>query len=547
MSFYSDASLVMIPSGYKTSKVYCAVPTDGAADLAFTRSNDTATRVGPDGLIEKVRTNLFPYSQDFSTATWSMEGTMTETFSQTDPNGGTTGVLVTGGTSGNGYYFHNITCVANVPNTFSIYIKGNASGSVSIRIDDSTTGPQFNINYTTSWQRFSVTSTPDQTGCAFVVGGYSTWDIGENLSFAFAQAETGDIATDYIATTSAAVSVGPVANVPRLDYTDSTCPRLLLEPQRTNLITYSEQFDNAAWVKDQITISANTTISPDGYQNADTATIVTSGSNLVTQVISVSASTTYTFSFYVKRGTATDLRYSIYDVTNAANIVAPTAYYSQTSSSQWTRISFAFATPVGCISIACYPIRSATSTGTAFLYGCQVEEGAYATSYVGPTLGAAVTRGVDVAEKTGISSLIGQTVGTVFVEFEFSGLKDSYWPVMTVMGATSAEIIEIYGSAGSNAVEVNMFDGGVTQFSRTRALTVGRHKLAIAYELNNTVAYLDGTVMGGVDTLCTIPTMTQIALGKFSYSSGYTYGDRINQTILFPTRLSDSDLAALTA
>jgi hypothetical protein len=57
MSFFSEASLAMIPSGYKTSKVYSAIPTSGDGDLTFSRSNDTATRVGPDGLIEKVRTN----------------------------------------------------------------------------------------------------------------------------------------------------------------------------------------------------------------------------------------------------------------------------------------------------------------------------------------------------------------------------------------------------------------------------------------------------------------------------------------------------------
>jgi hypothetical protein len=50
MSFFSEASLAMIPSGYKTSKVYSALPTSGDGDLTFSRSNDTATRVGPDGL-----------------------------------------------------------------------------------------------------------------------------------------------------------------------------------------------------------------------------------------------------------------------------------------------------------------------------------------------------------------------------------------------------------------------------------------------------------------------------------------------------------------
>jgi len=67
MSFYTDASLVMIPSGYKTSKVYSAKPVDGSGDLTFTRSNDTATRVNSSGLIERVRTNVAWPSEDYTT------------------------------------------------------------------------------------------------------------------------------------------------------------------------------------------------------------------------------------------------------------------------------------------------------------------------------------------------------------------------------------------------------------------------------------------------------------------------------------------------
>jgi hypothetical protein len=70
MSYFDDASLVMIPSGYKASKVYSVKPTDGTGDLTFTRSNDTASRVASNGLIEKVRTNLALYSEDFSNAAW---------------------------------------------------------------------------------------------------------------------------------------------------------------------------------------------------------------------------------------------------------------------------------------------------------------------------------------------------------------------------------------------------------------------------------------------------------------------------------------------
>ena len=58
-------------------------------------------------------------------------------------------------------------------------------------------------------------------------------------------------------------------NVPRLDYSNGSCPSLLVEPQRTNLALYSEQFDNAYWTKYEATITANATTSPDGNTTAD--------------------------------------------------------------------------------------------------------------------------------------------------------------------------------------------------------------------------------------------------------------------------------------
>ena len=55
-------------------------------------------------------------------------------------------------------------------------------------------------------------------------------------------------------------------NVPRLDYSGGGCPSWLFEPQRTNLLTYSEQFDNAAWIKrcNCQLLTPNQGIAPDG-------------------------------------------------------------------------------------------------------------------------------------------------------------------------------------------------------------------------------------------------------------------------------------------
>jgi hypothetical protein len=84
--YYAKASLVMVPSLYKTSIVYSERPLTTDGQLAFTRSNDTATRVGPDGYIEKVRTNLVLQSNSFDT-TWNLSSNMTLTSGQSGYDG----------------------------------------------------------------------------------------------------------------------------------------------------------------------------------------------------------------------------------------------------------------------------------------------------------------------------------------------------------------------------------------------------------------------------------------------------------------------------
>jgi hypothetical protein len=555
----------MIPSGYKDQKVYSVKPTDGTGDLTFSRAS-SATRVASNGLIEKVRTNLALQSQTFDNASWTKYQSSVTANSTTAPDGTLTADTLADTAANDSHQLEQNIVFPASEATISIFAKANTLSHIKITAYDgaafrdsgifnlsngTVSGVGSIINVGNGWYRCSYTfSSTGGAGVSYVFtsNGSSTVYAGSGQSVYIwgYQLETG-VLTDYIATTTAAVSVGPVSGLPRLDYLGSTCPKLLLEPQRTNLALYSEQFNNAAWVNDQITISANTTISPDGYQNADTATIVTSGSNLVTQVISVSASTTYTFSFYVKRGTATDLRYSIYDVTNAANIVAPTTYYSQTSSSQWVRISFTFATPVGCLSIACYPIRNATSTGTAFLYGCQLEAGAYATSYI-PTLGATVTRVADAASKTSISSLIGQTEGTIFVDFTLNGLADYGTPISVNDGSTTNYIwLTIFANG---TLRAELYNGTAqASISFAGAVVGSRYKMAFGYKTNDFAFYVNGALVGTDLTGTTFSgtTLSRVDTNLTNASLYSLASESINQQLLFKTRLTNAQLAELTA
>ena len=73
MSIYDKASLVLIPSGTKTSKVYSQKPVNGDGDFTFSRST-AATRVNADGNIEKETQNLLSYSNTFSNSYWTKNG-----------------------------------------------------------------------------------------------------------------------------------------------------------------------------------------------------------------------------------------------------------------------------------------------------------------------------------------------------------------------------------------------------------------------------------------------------------------------------------------
>ena len=573
MSFFSEASLAMIPSGYKTSKVYSALPTPGDGDLAFSRTADTATRVGPDGLIEKVRTNHILQSNSFDTTWLPTDATVTS--GATDPNGGTTAWTLAN-TAASGIIQQAVTLTGL--RSVSIYAKqgthrylrmgayGGTNSYQNFDLQDGVVSSGANgriENVGGGWYRCTSFGADGTTGGIQIFPSDSSSGAATtngNILIWKCQYESGDIATAPITTLGSAVSVGPVANVPRLDYLDSSSPRLLLEPQRTNLVTYSEQFDNAAWNKLGITVAANNTTSPSGYIDADKLIAdAGTGNRVVYQgVIPVGVSTT---TVYAKAGEfggiviASGTQGGFFNLTTGAYRTeynsAPNAYSITSVGNGWYRCSVTM-TSVSGDNLYIGPndnvstSLSITSDGTSGIYawGAQLEAGSYETSYI-PTLEAAVTRGADLASKTGISSLIGQTAGTIFVDFVWNGLQSP--------AAVDAAIFSIgVQEYGTSSIAISNYNGtmyarvtnGVTAEATINfgSLVAGtRYKAALAYANNDVVFYVNG-VSYGSDTSASIP-----ATGDVNFQNAYPNAKSVNQAILFPTRLQNSDLAALTA
>jgi hypothetical protein len=385
-----------------------------------------------------------------------------------------------------------------------------------------------------------------------------------------AQLETG-VLTDYIKTTTAAVSVGPVANVPRLDYLGSTCPRLLLEPQRTNLVTYSEQFNNAAWSKNQSTISSNSATSPDGNMSADK--LVEDSSNAFHDINQLPFSTTggqtYTFSIFVKPDTRSKIRigygalvnfdafggdvFAIIDVSNKSvisSVLSPTILFSDFENG-YVRVTFLKqATGSGQFNLIFGLVNNSNAasylgdgSSGLFIWGAQVEgsNSSYPTSYI-PTLAASATRGADACSKTGISSLIGQTEGTVFVEIypeEF--INGSYIGISDNANIANRIIFGFEGgSANSGTLQVYGASGLTGSGTYTRGQRI---KVAIGYKSGSSALYVNGNLVNAVTSTFTT-TLTKF--GFDSYAGTQNFGGRCSQALLFKTRLTNAELATLT-
>ena len=372
---------------------------------------------------------------------------------------------------------------------------------------------------------------------------------------------SGDLSVTRATTATRVNSAGLIesvaSNVPRLDYTNSTCPSILVEPQRTNLATYSEETNNIIWNAFLCTVTANNLISPNGTQNADTVTTTANNSFLGRAIVIPIDGATYTQSIFAKwvsgyelfkfrtalTGGVSVAKETVFNLRTGAVISSDTTYKVENYGNGWFRFSHQItnnSTNVA-FNYQIFPTNESTQTQSASFWGMQSEIGSYATSYI-PTVASAVTRNADVISKTGISSLIGQTEGTLFIDANIS-LRSNTRVLLDVQDGTNNDTFQFV--LGGNSLTVNIYDGGVLQAGLNGGYCLGRKKIALGYKANDFVLYIDG-VQIAIDTSGSIPAASLIALGYLYIADGFELGDSINTFANWKTRLSNSELATLT-
>ena len=566
MSLYKDASLVMIPSAYKDGKLYSIRPTDGSGDFAFSRgSNLAATRVDVNGLIEKGRENLLLQSNQFDT-TWSISGSTTLSSGQSGYDGSNNAWLLS--KSGGEYRrIYQAVAISGVC-TLSVYAKANTLNQITLRdgstnalvrydlSDGSLVGTAGSpITYSivsvgNGWWRCSLTMSSSVQPSIYVEWSQSA---AGSIYIQDAQLEQGLVATDYIETTTTSVSAGILEDMPRLDYSGgASCGSLLLEPSRTNSIPHSDYF--GAWTSfSSISLSNNAGTSPEGVTNATEITWGAGGSRI--QYDFPHNATSATYSVFIKSNGGSTFNILLRNVTTSTNIAEeiftgatfqPTLDTNSPTSvdygNGWYRVSITATSGI----TSGNTLRTyiyADNGGELLIYGAQAESGSYPTSYI-PTYGTSQTRSIDDCKEYNVESLLGTDSGTIFVDFEIFN-TDNYGGILEIINdSTPSQRLLIWVSSGQD-LQLNI-SGGIGGHSiEANNISIGRHKAAFTYSANEIAYFVDGIKIGTAT-----PTLQTFAFSRYDMRNsqgGVNIQKKyINQTMAFPTALTDSECIALT-
>jgi hypothetical protein len=573
--------------------------------IDFTRTT-SATYVNASGLITTTpaSVNLLTYTQDFDNAAWGSIGVTVTANAAVSPDGTSTADKVVATNTASTYraIARGLTITAT-PYVYSVYAKAaeysllrfaeGASGRLYASFDLSngtvvagtTGGVQFTSASITAvgngWYRCAVAFTGTAALYSLDFGGYpagatlnpyGSQYAGDGISGVFAwgaQLELGSAPSTYTK------NVGGLFPA-RFDYNPVTlAPRgLLIEEQRTNLAIYSEQFDNAAWLKNNATVTANSAVSPDGASTADL--IVSAASTAITGANSSAVTFvagSYTQSAYVKVATniryiqllwtsgAVSADYANFDMQTGTVTAGTYASASMTDAGNgWYRI--VMTSTVGAASGGMWPIAvpaAASARATSYvgngtdsfrIWGAQLERGAFATSYI-PTVASTVTRAADQAAIVSpmFAPWYNQSAGSFVVEYT-QGFGTTARAVAVASDGTNNNVVELYIDGSNDAATLPFYGvsvAGAAQvaISFASAAQNATHKMGAAYQANDFAGSVDGAT-AITDTSGSLPIVNRLNIGSGGTAVTAFANGHLRSINYYPLRLTNAQLQGLT-
>lgn len=555
------------------------------ADFEFTRgSNLAATRVNSDGLIEKGRENILTYSNDLSQSVWTMSGA-NAIGGQSGYDGSNDAWTATGDVTDNWIFRRNDTIIQKSGvQTFSVYVKKNNDYGIRIYLFGSQNpNTYFNLSNGTvvqssndidskiepvgnDWFRCSVTFN-QLTNSLYIYTTNNSTLMLTNITQVFQdlQLEQGLVATEYIESGASTGLAGVLENEPRFDYSGSaTCPSLLLEWSRTNLIPYSEallSYNQFKVIGSETTIGYTSDTTPEGITSPITtiSETATTGNHraFFEDIDPCTIGSTYSFSVFAKsiggrnirigdggKGFEADTIVDLSDgtvLTDVDNNVTVNAY-----GNGWYRISVS-GTNNSIYATQRFFINSVDGTTLSFagdvskgvlLWGAQFEEGGYPTSYIPNHSGGSVTRSSEAsAFELSVLDFFGLSnteSGTFFIETKFikpsaNSLVDTFSQGGSGVNIWNGANFQIRDTAGSTDFTVQNITSVVDDYI----------KIIIRKDLTTYNVFING-VKSSTTAIITNP------LKWFDHIALYRNSQMVKQMIEFPEALTDVECIKLT-
>jgi hypothetical protein len=530
--------------------------------ITYTRAS-TATYYGTE--TAKAEENLLLRSQDYS-ATWTVTS-LTPVTSKTAPDGTSTATEFTA-SAANAVLTQGYTAVAG-SYTFSVFLRRvTGSGDIQIAADNGTWTTKV---ITGTWARYDVTQT---VAAGSKTAGVRVVTDTDAIEVWGAQLEQRSTVTAYTPTTTQPITnyipvlETALSGVARFDHNPTTFESLglLIEQQSTNLVTYSEQFDDASWTKEDSVITANTIIAPDGTLTGDKLVANTvNTAHTARKNPTLADNTSYTWSFYAKAGEyswvsiltvnkANTSGISFVDLTTGATGTVAAAHTISVTSvgNGWYRVSCVFGSGSG----ATTPnvrIETATANNTRqfagngfsgiYIWGAQLEAVAFPTSYI-PTVASQVTRAADSASMTGtnFTSFYNQAEGSFYGEATPNALTSDSRYIHVGDAATNRMIF--FGSSATFFVQTRTAGVDVASLSFSGLAANTTFKFANTYKVNDFAATVNASTVQ-TDTAGAVPTASQMIIGSSASSSAFLNGT-IKKLAYYPKRLTNAQLQAIT-
>ena len=322
-------------------------------------------------------------------------------------------------------------------------------------------------------------------------------------------------------------------DVPRIDFTDDPTGHLLLEPQSTNLFTYSNDFSQWGSLSGASVIN-NVLVSPDGTLNADEFVFDGTSNGRIEKSVPTTNGLDYTFSIYLKNK----------DIANPTQVFIGTSGGGGefvTITNGWQR----FTTTQIADDTSEYPRVRYNGVGSLYAYGAQFEQQSYATSYI-PTSGSAVTRNQELCNNSGTVNDFNSEEGVLYTEtaciadlannraISVSSDNSNYASIQ--YNPTSNRILGRYRNAGSFMSQISFDVADRTQFS----------KIAFRYKQDDFALFVNGVKVATKTSGNVLPADTFTSLNFSTSSSENPFQGKAKCVAVFKEALTDEELQTLT-